>query len=291
MKKIFTFLFAAFVTAFFTDAFAQQIPNPGFEAGTDTVSATSWNTINQFTSPLSIYPFTRTTSSHSGTYAAKLETKTVITSYVPGIVTLGTLAYSGGIAITGGIPFAYRPDTLKGFYKHPTASPDTAYIAVGLFKWNGSSRDTVAYATAEYTTQVSTYTPFFIKINYLSGVTPDSMNIAIISSFTHPGSMFFIDDLSFGYIGGVGVQPVDMVSNNFSVYPNPPVNQVFVNTEFNNSNPTTIKVYNVLGKVMYTTVNSQKKQNIDVSNYPVGLYFVEAVNNGKKHVQKITVNK
>jgi hypothetical protein len=294
MKKIFTFLFIAFVTAFFSAAFAQGVPNPGFEAGTDTLSATSWKSTNQFTSSFSIYEFSRNTGSHSGTYAARMETKTVYTLTAPGVATLGTLNFGiGGLTVTGGIPFAFRPDTLRGFFKHPVSTLDTCYIAVGLFKWNTglSKRDTIAYAQQYFTTQVNTYTPFTLLLNYLSGSTPDSMNIVITSALTHVGSVFYVDDLGFGYLGGVGVQPIVKNNDNFSVYPNPSVNQVFVNTEFNNSNPTTVKVYNVLGKEMYTSVNSLKKQNIDVSSYPAGLYFVEAVNNGQKHVQKITVNK
>jgi hypothetical protein len=295
MKKIFTFLFTASVTAFFSAAFAQGVPNPGFEnpAGSDTTTATGWKTPNQYTNqiPFNLCEFSRNPSSHSGSWAARLQTKTVATLTVPGIATLGTLSIAG--TVSGGIPFAFRPDTLRGFFKHPVSTTDTCYIAVGLFKWNTgtSKRDTIAYAQQYFTIPNTTYAPFAMNLSYLSGSTPDSMNIVLTSSLTHVGSVFYVDDLGFGYLGGVGVQPIVKNNDNFSVYPNPSVNQVFVNTEFNNSNPTTVKVYNLLGKEMYSTVNSLKKQNIDVSNYPAGLYFVEALNNGQKHVQKITVNK
>ena len=296
MKKIFTFLSAAVATVFFSTAFAQQIPNPGFEnpAGTDSIHATSWHTTDTITSTMSVYPFYRTSNSHSGNRAAKLETKTVLTLAAPGIATLGTLTMGiGGLTVSGGIPFTYRPDTLKGFYKHPVSVTDTAIIAIGLFKWNVglAKRDTVGSAEAIYTTQVNAYTSFWIKINYLSGATPDTKNIAMISSTSHVGSLFYVDDLSFGYVGGMGIQPVVKNSDNFSVYPNPSSSFVNINTDFNNGNLTTVKVYNVLGKEMYSTANSLKKQTIDVSEYPVGLYFVEAINNGQKHIRKITVNK
>ncbi len=60
---------------------------------------------------------------------------------------------------------------------------------------------------------------------------------------------------------------------NFSLYPNPTENIVFVdiNSTTDNNN---ISIINQFGEVLYSIVSNEAKTNIDVSSLPVGIYYI-----------------
>ena len=201
MKNRFTFIFSAlmFMSTYLA---AQSVPNGGFE---------NWSSTNFFEEPS---PFatsnsltyltgenlnvTKTTDSHSGTYAARLETIVNMNDTIPALMMIGKLE---GALIGGGMPFTSRPDSLTGYIKYDMAGDDEVFM-VCLFKSNGLSLGVVQ---ASFTGTQDSYTRFSVPVVwYIPIVSPDSVNIVIAttSSITsgNPGSTLYVDD--FNFVGG-----------------------------------------------------------------------------------------
>jgi len=60
--------------------------------------------------------------------------------------------------------------------------------------------------------------------------------------------------------------------NNLKIYPNPTSNTTVIETGTNN--PYTLTVTNIMGQVIYTTKGQQSHINLNVANYPAGVYIV-----------------
>ncbi len=77
-----------------------------------------------------------------------------------------------------------------------------------------------------------------------------------------------------------------------TIYPNPSTNGVFTINTVHSSSVTTITVYNLIGKAVYTKeLNSTGKQTIDLSNQANGAYFMALKNDKKTITRKIVINK
>jgi glucuronoarabinoxylan endo-1,4-beta-xylanase len=66
--------------------------------------------------------------------------------------------------------------------------------------------------------------------------------------------------------------PEYTANQNVNVYPNPANNQLIVSSE--RLTVAEIKIYNVIGELVYSSKVNTAKTTIDVSSYPVGLYFI-----------------
>ncbi|MEI7596789.1 MAG: DUF5018 domain-containing protein [Bacteroidota bacterium] len=193
MRKIYLKFLAILITvAFSSISFSQtQAPNSGFETWTSTLPA-SWNSISQ------VNHVSKATPAHSGTNAARLDTKNVILNgAVPGLLTLGTFNSSAN-TIDGGIAFTEKPDSLVIWYKYYPQTGDTALLGLGIFN-NG---DTVGKASKFLTTTQSTWKRLSMPITYISSLTPDMLNIGFLSSLKSSakvGTYLIVDDIQLIY--------------------------------------------------------------------------------------------
>lgn len=72
--------------------------------------------------------------------------------------------------------------------------------------------------------------------------------------------------------------------NTLKIYPNPTTGIVNFNLDEN----TTIFIYNILGKELLTVKKESGMQNIDLSNYSKGVYFLKLINEkGESMTKKI----
>ncbi len=71
----------------------------------------------------------------------------------------------------------------------------------------------------------------------------------------------------------------------YSIYPNPTEN--FLTIEFENEKAENIRIFNVLGELVYTTNTIDTKLVIDVAEFATGTYFVEFQFNGFREVKKL----
>jgi PKD repeat protein len=79
-----------------------------------------------------------------------------------------------------------------------------------------------------------------------------------------------------------------------TVYPNPTAGKVNVTMNTNGNMNVSLKVYNVLGTIVFEndnlTVNGKLAKTIDLTSLPKGIYHLKVEGNGKSVVKKIVIN-
>jgi hypothetical protein len=197
---------------------AQSLPNGSFETWTTTggySEPTPWNTPNPTTAALGTYTVIKETGIvKDGTASAKVQTKSVLGFQIPGLMTLGTFSINLATMeakIEGGVPFSWRPDSLKGFLQYEPKFGDECFVGVLMLKQIGSAWDTIGSGTFTSTNTLLSWTPFSLPIHYNSTETPTHLNVIILSSDRNnpqPNSTLYIDQLSFVYQGAaIGESP------------------------------------------------------------------------------------
>ena len=289
MKKIYFILLALFIVITINKINAQTtIPNAGFETWTDANTATSWTSV----SLLTLHSMTRSTDSHSGTYAAQLKTQTFLTQTVPGICDLGTIDLLSQ-AIGGGTPFTGRPDTLKGFFKYTPVGADSMLVLITFTKTNSGVPDTIGVGAITCSYTVSNYTEFAVPIYYNPAYTenPDTMNIILLSSVAATGgngSTLLVDDLSLVY-NPVGISENHAV--NYRIYPNPASDHLTISTNDTKNIPVNVKIFNLTGQEVYNdNYLNVSNHNINLSSFKEGMYFVKISSNNINKTEKVLIS-
>jgi hypothetical protein len=104
-----------------------------------------------------------------------------------------------------GVPFPYRPYSLKGHYKFEDHSPSLhnyPHAAVLLKKYNSITQKSDTIGFSEIYIQLfatNTWRDFEIPINYFSNDIPDSVVVVFESSPARSIATFWIDSLGFDY--------------------------------------------------------------------------------------------
>lgn len=206
------------------------IPNPGFEnwAGSE---PENWSTINRTLLGTTFTAVTRdNTNPQQGNSSIKLETITetvfiVGPVTVPGIITLGEIILdiqNQTATVDGGVPVSGYPEALKGWFRYLPAAGDSCIIGMGLSRWNGTSRDTIAYDYLSFGSQNADWQLFTLPLNYQIQAPPDTMNIIFLSSNALngtivEGSKLWLDNLWVEFnttsVGSPAIEtPISIVS-------------------------------------------------------------------------------
>jgi hypothetical protein len=87
----------------------------------------------------------------------------------------------------------------------------------------------------------------------------------------------------------VGIASYQMEEVPFSIYPNPFNSEVVIEAESNFSKESTIEVYNVLGKKLFTVNEKLKsgKTNLNLSSLENGVYFIRLTNGNLSTTKKL----
>lgn len=295
MKSIITILTILFTTSLISAQCDNQDPivvdNTGLESWDeeqfyDNPSGDFWDTPNKtldLVFGVGIDPSVeRTTDAHSGSYAAKIITRTWFGQLASG--TLFSGFFDSGVVLTDpdnsvkfGKPFTDRPDEFSYWYKYEPVQGDSAEIYTYLTKWNGTSQDTVGRAYTKVYDAVSDYTQKVIPFEYSSTEDPDSITIVFASSARgdifqgQSGNTLYIDDVELYYCLTNTSQPF-MSENQVKVYPNPAIND-FVN--FSLEQPIQsgkLLVFTNDGKNVLSTSFEGDNYQVSVSNWTQGVY-------------------
>lgn len=222
MKKLSLLLVNLFVAAF---SFAQNpaLPNPGFENWTQVgnrFDPNSWNTLNPATAILGVYTATRVSGAdaHSGSYAIKLQTKTVFFQVANGIASTGTIITTPPYGVIGGIPYTGRPDSIAGWFKYVPQGTDSGFVQFLL--QDSTTLDTIGNVRWQTKNLVTgTYTRFSAPISYSSSAIPNLSNW-ILSSSRGSGpvvnSALYIDDLELIFNPIVCNTPTNLLTQNIT---------------------------------------------------------------------------
>lgn len=232
MKKLFITLLAFFGL---TAAFAQTVPNAGFEEWTDNTHPVGWNGTFSANIPINYSGMSLTviidyraanqsTDAHSGSAAVELVPQTasavmggipVYSLDLPGVVQLGqfnTAAFQNidvsnlsamnfNIAdyTYGGIACNQRPDSVTAWVKFVTTQ-DSLRAAVIATRWNNGQRQVVAQGEFVHQGAISEYTkitiPSAVKPG-MAGIEPDTVNIIFSggSQNVSTATRLYIDDV------------------------------------------------------------------------------------------------
>ena len=238
----------------------------------------------------------RTTDAKAGLYAIELKTflgnnyNNNLTAQ-PARISTGYLPNNcnSNCQEMGGFPFSNQIDTLAFWYKYAPSGNDSAQIILN-FKKNG----TIFWQKTNPLLAASTYQYVEIPFN-IPGQTPDSVIVDIQSSLwqdtllTSIGSDLKIDEVHFKS------QPLNVGifnyknENSINIFPNPAKDKILV--ESLGFRIQTLEIYNVLGENVYTTTNLKQQvlNEIDLSAFLKGIYFVKIYNDAKIYIRKIVV--
>jgi len=300
MKKTFLLLVASFMLL--SVVFSQNdIPNSGFEdwSGGEPVN---WNTLDQNILGTDFDMVTEDNGdSYSGTASVRLET---ISEYIflygdvemPGLLTLGELevdVINQDGNVYGGTPYATNPQSLSGYYKYSPADGDSAAIGVVLYRWTGSTRDTLAGGDFWAWEEVNEWTEFEAVLEYQIWATPDTMNIIISSTAVEAeevpiGSVLKIDELSFNYGPTSIIDP--RFSDDFRVYPDIYNHRFRIELKLDKPERATIQMFDINGNVILQKEKTffNNSASISYRNVSSGIYIVRVITaSGKAHTQKV----
>jgi hypothetical protein len=283
---ILTFTFAV-------SAEAQNIPNAGFEnwSGFGYEDPNSWGTLNALGIlgvPVSV---TKSTSSHSGAFSAKVETiladleMSGTPEPFPGILFIGSLNVLSQSAVFG-TPFTAKPDSLVGWIKYSPVNDDACGVVVQLSKWDAvnMTQEFIGFGIYSSSSPSSSFYRFSVPIDYESQSTPDTLQVTVVSSAEEGqgqvGSAVWIDDLSLIYnTSSIG----ELNGSSFEVFPNP------VSDELSISSKTVDKmeVYSATGILIdHIRLDSGLIYIYDTKKLANGLYLVK---NSKGELKRFIV--
>ncbi len=188
-----------------------QVPNEGFENWTD---ETYFRDPSGFqTSNLQAYfaaqqeGVIRTSESHSGDYAALLQSTESEFGLIPGMVAIGEPSAFGFITPE---PFVGSPISISMWCNYSVADGDQALAALALYSEDGTTE--VGSAAFVITGTSEGFELFEMNINYSSSDPVAFMGFAIFNTdpdFPVSGSWLVVDDIQFGE----GVIIDELVSN------------------------------------------------------------------------------
>jgi hypothetical protein len=286
----FTFLALLMVTGILAGA-QTTIPNGSFEQWTGN-KPTGWDASNFQISIFTIQTvFRDTVLPMDGTSNPLIQTKTfnlgIAQPTIPGIITLGQIiidmvTYSG--TVEGGIPFTGKPEKLVGFINAQPAAGDSAMIAIGFSKWDGTKRDTIGYGLAWYAAPHNEWVAFEVPIVFTDTQIPDSVNLIISSSaignqVVVAGSQLRVDHIAFDY-GSV------VIEQGFGELPFRVWADQHKNLHYNLTQPASrgaiLNIYQPSGALVQSVSLGQHAMNgvINIGQLATGAYLIGLVQDG-----------
>jgi len=317
-KLLFSIVCVLFLSTHFVQA---QIINPGFETWSADMLAptamnpntgngsTGWWDFNFYnnsflgSSPVSVTRVSDTV--HSGTYAARIESKVYTsTSWnyynaygIPFIGhayndTLGIL-FNGNVNVSTpsyapGIPCTVKLTQYKFWYQYSPNGNDTAECRVALLS-NGTPVAGGVFKTGAAT---SGWQQATVNFTYISSLTPDTLYVlySAASLDTRPKahSILWVDDVTVTL--ATGIEEGWTEENAIDIFPNPSNGNFSVAAPANGNALQTVEVYNVVGELVYSETNKNKSTfDINISQSPKGIYFVKFNDGEKIMTEKIVV--
>jgi hypothetical protein len=305
MKKLFTLLMLGGLAI---SAKAQTVPGGDMETWrtymSDTAHLTApdgWNgsdsiaygVASQFGGLISITPkkqIFQSTSSHGGTYAAELVTRSLgnFLGIFPALLTNGNISVdviNQTFSMSGGSPVNMHITHVNAYATYTTPGIDSGAIQVQAIKYiNGM--DSVVGVGLVTIPPTANYTMFTASINYVNGtIVPDTILISFASSNSQTAgvdsSILNIDDVSMDTVG-LGVHN-QVLNNGVSIYPNPTTGILHISAP--QYAGLTCTISNAAGAAVLQKFVSGTNV-IDMSAFPSGMYFYTITDRDGAAVQK-----
>ncbi len=327
MKKLFLLLCVATLPC---TMFAQFIPNAGMESWRTTSSGAhgpvsveapnGWFTSDSIIIALGQNPiialalgtsdadwrrqiFKEPTTTHGGSFSAKVMTMLEDTFEVAGIITNATpsvqISFSPpgitGLSLNGGSPISVKPVSVSAWVQYYPGKDGTGMTGIdsGLLTVQAlghvGGKDSVIGTGTAVIAPSSSWVQVTANIVYIDAVHAiDTFRIAFSSSKTAMGldsSTLYVDDVTMTTTANPDNSGVHTVSGNelVHVYPNPANGIVYISAPQNAG--LSCKLFNTDGRVVAETALAGTDK-LDVSKLPAGVYFYDIVDNNGSVVQK-----
>ena len=259
-------------------------PNGGFEDWTYFTSEEpdNWQSTNIFTMPGSGISVSKTSDSHSGFFAAQIESRQTNWNDTIAFITNGSIWEGGPV---GGMPVDDIPEKLSGYYKYDPVGADSATVSLALYHFNTNmgSSELIDKATIRLPA-ATTYTYFELPVDYYSLPEPDTVNISFGSgNFEQPGAMLglgstlLVDDLEITYkphsvgvpeSGGPGV----------TLYPNPARDNIYMDLGTGHNSGASLFIHHADGSLVRHVSHVQGRTiEVPVDNLSGGIYFYRLI--------------
>lgn len=225
---------------------------------------------------------TKTTDKCEGTYAAQMTSKSFQGIFIPGA--MGTFDVS--LAPPGaklGKPYTDKPTHVTYCYKYSPVANDSAEVFCVLSKWNGTSRDTIAYGNKKYFGVTASYTSDNFALTYYdTQTTPDTCTLLCVasagynfaqltSSAGQVNSTLYIDNLQFDFTNSVNE---NVAATEIKVFPSPATDvlNIWVGE---NATKATYRIFDLTGRTLLSGNAMPQNNVVNIASLPVGTYWVE----------------
>lgn len=255
----------------------------------------SWQSSNLFSMPVSSTTVTKTTDSHSGNFAVKIESMMTSFNDTLGFITNGFIGEDGP---AGGMPVEDVPAILSGYYKYFPVGPDTAIGGMTLYHYNTNTgvTETLDSAFAKFP-PADTYTYFEVEVEYYSLPEPDTVNIAFGSgnfdeaaAYVGLGSTLYLDDLEITYKPHIVSTDEITAVEKPRLFPNPVRETLFIETFDVIRRPVQVDILDGSGQLVASRKSkSSGTFSFDVDQLPAGLYFYRITAGEQQHTGKFLV--
>jgi hypothetical protein len=254
-----------------------------------------WSSPNEGVTIAGNFPTERTSDAQSGSYAARMETKSVFS--VPAGGTLFTGYLIPNLTNTRamlGVPFTDKPSSFNGYYKYTPAyydggqTIDSCAIYALLSYWDGNQRVTIAEASYYTSDTITNYTPFSIPFVYSLPNTPDTITVVFSSSKNGDsfvggiGSTLYIDNISFDYSSSIEKPSEKIALKKRYLDEN-------LLLDFEEAFSGKIRLFNTSAQEVYfMEIEKVLSHSIPLSFLSTGIYILEINSSeGKKYTDKI----
>jgi len=186
--------------------------------------------------------------------------------------------------MSGGTPFAGRPDELSGYYQFRSSSAsDAGYAIIILKKYNAAKgmADTVGIGMGKLE-PATNFTAFHIGIEYKTDELCDSVVVAFFSSDPSSlmeGGNLLIDDVALVTDGSDVAEDADGETG-FRLYPNPASGSVHLEMVEGNGREQRIIFYDLLGREVLSRTFNGTGATIDLT-LNAGLYTYQLLDREK----------
>lgn len=255
-----------------------SVPNHSFETwqSIEVEEPVDWYTINPILHSAQLENVTKTTDSHSGNYAAQLETVVSGNDTISGLLSKGVINVFS-VTPFEGIPFSGSPLLFSGSYKYTPSGVDEGFVYLEFFE-SGNSLE-ILYQSFQ---NQPTYTNFDLAVDIVGGV-PDSI-VLFAGSGENEGSVLKLDNLYFSG-GHIGLSSLD--GPHFELYPNPANNlcRIYIGEDENMD----IRIYDPVGKLVWETNQAKGVVHLQTGSWMTGTYVVQLKGERSTFTRKLIV--
>ena len=255
-----------------------------------------------FGGPVATGTVSKSTTAHSGAFAAQLQTTTLpVVGTNAGVLYLGTALAIGPTFDLGkvGQGFTARPTSLQFYYRLNGVLADSAGVALELTRTVNGRREVVGYAGQPnqpgyiLPALATTYTLANVPIQYVSNVQPDTVRIVFSSGnadVVTAGTTLLIDDvalLSTALPTRNAAAPAAL-----QAYPNPSPDGRFTLQLAEATSTADVRVTDALGREVASQAWTNAPRSsclLDLAGRPPGLYTVRVQTAAGSAVQRISI--